>query len=107
MEMDTDTPAPLPSPVVPAKDDDPAAPATKEEETAEGDEWFYFDTKFDLSLQESRLFSPKTIDPSGTHSWRLMLFPRGNGNAHADTGFRAISKCATSRSTGAAQSNST
>ena len=78
--MDTDTPAPLPSPVVPAKDDDPAAPATKEEETAEGDEWFYFDTKFDLSLQESRLFSPKTIDPSGTHSWRLMLFPRGNGN---------------------------
>ena len=45
MEMDADTlTAPLP-PVVPAamKEDDPDAPATKEEETSEGDEWFYFD----------------------------------------------------------------
>ena len=42
-----------------AKAEGDAAPAT--ETTEEADSWFYFDTKFDLSHTDNRLYSPKCV----------------------------------------------
>ena len=56
-----------------------APPADAAAPAADAEGWFAFDTNFDLNTEETRLFSPKTCDPSGTHWWRVMMFPQGNG----------------------------
>ena len=56
-----------------------APPADAAAPAADAEGWFAFNTKFDLNTEETRLFSLPVADPSGTHSWRVMMFPHGNG----------------------------